>query len=66
MKCPVCNDHCDIEECLVFLIQTIEDRNKRLNKKLYYDALAIFPKNIMQNAMPIRCAKFAVEEILEC
>ena len=62
MKCQVGNDHCDIEECIVFLIQIIEDRNKRLiNKKLCYDAMAIFPKNIMQNAMPIRCAKFAVE-----
>ena len=32
-KCPVCDDHHDIEECQVFLSQTMEDRNKTLHKK---------------------------------
>ena len=32
-KCPVCDDHHDIEECQVFLSQTMEDRTKTLYKK---------------------------------
>ena len=31
-KCPVCDDHHDIEECQVFLSQTTEDRSKTLYK----------------------------------
>ena len=29
-KCPVCDDHHGIEECQVFLSQTMEDRSKAL------------------------------------
>ena len=32
-KCPVCYDHHDIEECQVFLSQTMENRGKTLYKK---------------------------------
>ena len=32
-KCPVCDDHHDIEECQVFFSQTTEDRSQTLYKK---------------------------------
>ena len=39
-KCPICDDHHDIEECQVFLSQTMEDRSKTLyQKKLCYGCL---------------------------
>ena len=31
-KCPVFDDHHDIEECQVFFSQTMEDRSKTLYK----------------------------------
>ena len=38
-KCPICDEH-DIEECQVFLSQTMEDRSKTLyKKKLCYGCL---------------------------
>ena len=39
-KCPICDEHHDIEECQVFLSQTMEDRSKTLyKKKLCYGCL---------------------------
>ena len=63
-KCPVCDDHHNIEECQVFLSQTTENRSKTLIRRSYaMDALAISPKNTMQKVVPIEgCAKFAVED----
>ena len=44
-KCPVCDDHHDIEECQVFLSQTTEDRSKTLyKKKLCYGCLGNISK----------------------
>ena len=44
-KCPVCDDHHDIEECQVFLSQTMEDRSKTLyKKKLCYGCLGNISK----------------------
>ena len=56
-KCSIGDDHHDIEECQVFLSQTMEDRGKTLSMI----ALATFSKNTMQKVVPIEgCAKFTV------
>ena len=61
-RCPVCDDHHDIEECQVFLRQTTEDRRHYI-RSYAMDALAISPKNTMPKVVPIEgCAKFAVED----
>ena len=45
VKCPVCDDHHDIEECQVFLSQTMEDRIKTpYKKKLGYGSLGNISK----------------------
>ena len=44
-KCPICDEHHDIEECQVFLSQTMEDRSKTLyKKKLCYGCLGNISK----------------------
>ena len=44
-KCPICDDHHDIEECQIFLSQTMEDRSKTLyKKKLCYGCLGNIPQ----------------------
>ena len=44
-QCQVCDDHHDIEECQIFLSQTMEDRSKTLyKKKLCYGCLGNIPK----------------------
>ena len=44
-NCPVCDDHHDIEQCQVFLSQTMEDRSKTLyKKKLCYGCLGNISK----------------------
>ena len=44
-KCSIGDDHHDIEECQVFLSQTMEDRGKTLyKKKLCYDCLGNISK----------------------
>ena len=51
-KCPICDEH-DIEECQVFLSQTMEDRSKTLyKKKLCYGCLG----NISKEHNPKSCA----------
>ena len=50
-KCPLCDDHDDIEEFQIFLSQSYS-----------MDPLAIFPKNTMIKVVPIEeCAKCVVE-----
>ena len=51
-KCPVCDYHHDIEDCQVFLSQTMEDRSKALYKKLCYGCL----RNISKEHNAKSCA----------
>ena len=51
-RCPLCNENYDIEDCVFFLQQTLEEQSKLLyKKKLCYgtDVLKKSPTSIMQN-----------------
>ena len=61
-KCPVCDDHHDIEKCQVFLSQTMEDRSKTLyKKKLCYRCLGNISKehNVKSCANRRMCKVFS-------
>ena len=51
-RCPLCNEKHDIEDCVFFLQQTLEEQSKLLyKKKLCYgmDVLKKSPRSIIQN-----------------
>ena len=61
-KCPVCDDHHDIEQCQAFLSQTMEDRSKRLyKKKLCYGSLG----NISRERNAKYCANRRMCKVLQ-